>query len=527
MTDAKRQLIPGGALVRMSDDNAVNVATQLKDCYKLADLCGVEIVEIYEENDTTAFGRKRIKTPSGRTELRVIRPEFRRLLDDIESLHIRALMAYDLDRVARDTRDLEDLIDAVESTKALTKAATGGLDLSNDAGVTMARIMVAINNKSSRDTSRRVTRKNEELAAAGKIKGGGIRAFGYQRDGLTIDKAEAKWVRTMCRWILAGDSLGSVARRLNEAGVPTVRGGLWQVRSVHSILSGGRIAGLRMYKGEVAADGEWPGIITRDTWDQVKIALAARAEASSSTSNVLTRWLIGVVHCGVCGHGLSGGTTTARDGSTAPRYWCNATRGGCGAIAIRQAHLETYVEAVLLAYLQRPDVMTKLRETTSTKNADRARAELSADQDQLKELARAYGQRKFTMKEFLAARGEIEERIAKWDGVLRAALPNSLQKMLAGSVRDTWHRLGAHERREVAKAVLRKGIRVNPSTEGFKSFETSRIEFLDIEDTQDVSNPKTVKPIGPVSNARHSPVPSEGAPRGRSSKRKAAGRRTA
>ena len=42
----------------------------------------------------------------------------------------------------------------VETHKIPTAAVTGSLDLSTDSGITMARIMVAIANKSSRDTAR-------------------------------------------------------------------------------------------------------------------------------------------------------------------------------------------------------------------------------------------------------------------------------------------------------------------------------------------------------------------------------------
>jgi len=60
----------------------------------------------------SAFKRKRIITPSGRLELRTVRPGFRSVLDDLMSGRVQAVLAEDLDRAARDPRDLEDLLDA-------------------------------------------------------------------------------------------------------------------------------------------------------------------------------------------------------------------------------------------------------------------------------------------------------------------------------------------------------------------------------------------------------------------------------
>jgi DNA invertase Pin-like site-specific DNA recombinase len=159
--------IAAGAYVRISDDragDAAGVGRQEADCRALAERRGWTVADVYTENDTSAFKRRKVRLPDGSTALRVDRPAFRKLLADLSSGAVGALVAYDLDRIARDPRDLEDLIDVVETHKIPTAAVTGSLDLSNDSGVTMARIAVAIANKSSRDTSRRVARKHLELA---------------------------------------------------------------------------------------------------------------------------------------------------------------------------------------------------------------------------------------------------------------------------------------------------------------------------------------------------------------------------
>ena len=63
-------------------------------------------------------------TPSGRTELRTVRPAFREVLDDITTGSVSGLIAEDLDRVVRDPSDLEDLLVACASTKERPNGAS-------------------------------------------------------------------------------------------------------------------------------------------------------------------------------------------------------------------------------------------------------------------------------------------------------------------------------------------------------------------------------------------------------------------
>jgi site-specific DNA recombinase len=127
----------------------------------LADALGWIVFRVVVENDMTpssdgklrpasAFKRKKIMTPSGRYELRVVRPGFREVLDDITTGRVNGLLAEDLDRTLRDPRDCEDLLDACQMTGASARSLSGSLTLTNggtEAERSMARVMVAIANK--------------------------------------------------------------------------------------------------------------------------------------------------------------------------------------------------------------------------------------------------------------------------------------------------------------------------------------------------------------------------------------------
>src|SRR5689334_6330799 len=100
--------------VRISRDpygQEKGVSRQIEDIKALAAKLGWTIVEIFIENDTSAYKKRKVTLPDGSTAYRVIRPEFARMLEALASGAIDGIIVYDLDRLARQPRDLEDLID--------------------------------------------------------------------------------------------------------------------------------------------------------------------------------------------------------------------------------------------------------------------------------------------------------------------------------------------------------------------------------------------------------------------------------
>lgn len=461
-------------LVRISDDREgeeKGVARQEKDGRRHAEQLGWTITEVVVENDTSAFKRRRVLLPDGSRALRVVRPGFRRVLDMLASGEADGLIAYDLDRACRDPRDLEDLIDVVEERRIPVTSVSGSLRLANDADVTMARVLVAMANKSSRDTSRRVARKHEELAEAGKVGGGGFRAYGYERDGMTVREAEAEIIREMAARGLDGWSWVAIAKDLNARSVPSASGTTWGPRSVSTILRGPRIAGLRRFRGEIIGEAAWPAIVDRDTWDALQAILSDR---SSKSRNVLVRWLTGVLHCGRCERPLIGCY-----GNHGPRYWCATPRGGCGRISVRALHAEEEVERQVLEYLTDPAVLARLRSAYSSTSVKEARAELAADEQQLQQLAGMWAKRELSFAEYGEARRIISDRIKASRALVTASLPQTVRLLLAeDDVREGWAKLLPAARRDVVLALV-PGYVVQPAIPGFQRFDPRRLVVMD------------------------------------------------
>jgi DNA invertase Pin-like site-specific DNA recombinase len=455
-------------LVRISDDRegeGLGVGRQEADGRKHADRIGWEIAEVIVENDTSAFKRRRVKLPDGTTALRVVRPGLRRSLDLLGSGERDGLIAYDLDRYTRDPRDLEDLIDLVEQQHVPVTSVTGSLRLDTDADVTMARVMVAVANKASRDTSRRVSRKHEELAKQGKFGGGGSRRFGYERDGTTIRQDEADAIRTMAEMVMAGASYYEVTAWLNADGPRPVNAAEWKSRSVESILTGPRIAGLRVFRGEVVGAAAWPPIIEREAWDDLQVAIATHMGHRRRGTQTFKRWLTGLLFCCECESRLTGWS--------GPMYWCATPKGGCGRISIDAPKAEAEVERQLLAYLANPVVLARLRDAVSVSSTAAARADVEADEQQLKELAGMWARRELSFAEYQEARAIIAARLEESRDLATSVLPGIVRPLLKDPA-GGWAALTAREKRDVLLAVI-PGYTVIKSKPGKRFFDPERM----------------------------------------------------
>lgn len=441
-------------LVRISDDRAgdsAGVGRQEADARALAERLGWDVGEVFVENDTSAFKRRMVTLPDGSTAMRVPRPEFRRLLAALSLGQYDALIAYHLDRVARDPRDLEDLIDVVERAGIPVETVTGSLRMASDADITMARVGVAIANQSSRDASRRIRRKHEELAVQGSYAGGGARRYGYEVDGMTVRRKEAAVLRWAAIRVLDGATVSSIVRDLDARGVRPVKAARWSTKTLHDQLLSPRIAGLRVHRGDVVGKAAWPAILHRETWDAVVATLHGRASGKSRPN--LKRWLNGLLFCGLCGHPLSGNSSVNGDKF---RYWCNTHRAdGCGKIAIDGAGAEAEAARQVLVYLTLPNVGAALRDANSQRGADQARLDLAADEAQLRELSRMWAEKQITLPEFAAAREVIQRRIDSARTVSLANVPASVRKVFeAGNHEATWETLDPPTKRQVTTLVL-------------------------------------------------------------------------
>lgn len=423
--------VKAGLLVRISldrDDIRAGVDRQETDGRALARRHGHDVTQLYVENDTSAYKRRRITLPDGSKALRVVRPEYRRALQDLHDGTIDILIGYDLDRIVRDPRDLEDLIDVCEQTGRTAISVTGSLQLDTNAGITMARVGVAVANQSSRDTARRVARAREAAAAEGRWSGGGRRAYGYTSDRTAVVPNEADTIARIAGDVLAGHTLNRIKDALNTDQVPTVSGSPWTGPAVRHVVTKPAVAGLLTYKGEIVGPAPWPAILDQATWQQVVDELSNRTPRGDNT---LKYWLSGILICHHCTMALRG---------NGGRYWCgNASNGhtrGCGKTSIIAEPTEDHIAHLLFGRIRR----RKIRPT-------RPATSIAPNQEQLVELAQLWAGKEISLAEYRAARAAL---VAEQAPPKAPAMP----AWVTSSIEDDWEGYDPHTMRRVAASLL-------------------------------------------------------------------------
>ncbi|MBA2386545.1 MAG: recombinase family protein, partial [Acidimicrobiia bacterium] len=201
----KRQAMSAAIYCRISRDPSgaeLGVRRQEQDCRAIAEREGWNVIEILVDDDRSAYSGKP-------------RPAYQRLCELLKEEAVGVLVAWHPDRLTRQPRELEDLIDLLESTNTKVRTVqTGEYDLGTPSGRMAARIVGAVARHESEHKSARLRRKHEELAEQGRLSGGGTRPFGYDDDRLTVRTSEAKIIRDLTRRTLAGESLRSMAADL-------------------------------------------------------------------------------------------------------------------------------------------------------------------------------------------------------------------------------------------------------------------------------------------------------------------------
>ncbi|MGW4565760.1 recombinase family protein [Streptomyces sp. NPDC004561] len=264
------------------------------------------MARVYEDNDVSAYKRN------------VRRPEFELMLSDLAAGLIDGVVSYDLDRLARQPKDLEHLIDIFDNRKRLTFATvTDDIDLSSADGRTMARVMVAFAIKSSHDAARRIKRKHLELALSGKSSGGPA-PYGWQKDNPNkVDPEAARHIREAQKEILAGVRIGTIRKRWQEQGIGRPREGTKRMAHHHVelMVTNPRLCGYRTYHGEILLNddgepviGEWETINTVEEWEAVCAAVAERKQANPAAGRPVARkyLLSGIARCGLCHNKIRG-----------------------------------------------------------------------------------------------------------------------------------------------------------------------------------------------------------------------------
>ncbi len=435
---------------RLSQDRngeAVVVARQERACRELAQRLGWIVVGVYEDNDTSAYGRKP-------------RPRYLEMLEAVKAGTVTALIAYHSDRLYRHPSDLEELVRLAEAHGLqIATAHSGDLDLSTSAGRMVARIL----GSTARGEVERLAERTKAGKADAATRGawnGGQRIYGYEtvraRDrrpgdsALRVIRREAEVVQEAARRVLAGESLRSIARALNEAGETTTTGKAWTGSALRKVLLRPATAGLRGSAGEAIVAGQWEALLDEDQWRGV---VAILTDPARKTTDRYARTYLGsgLYLCGVCGGPLTGNTTAGGGpGGRRPAYRCRAAdRDGVSHVVRGVYSLDAFVVDVLVARLSREDALAA--STPPPEDTTPLHSEAAALRARMEEAARGWAAGALTQAQLLAATNELRARLEKIEARVGQAQEVNTLDGLAGAddVHATWDAMSLDRRRAV------------------------------------------------------------------------------
>jgi DNA invertase Pin-like site-specific DNA recombinase len=286
------------------------------------------------------------------------------------------LIVAKLDRLTRSLLDFERLVKWLQERGKVLICIDPAIDLTSPAGRAFAQVIVVFA-EFERATIRQRTKEGHDKLIKDRKYTGGQLSFGYmavkaaKNWEVVPDPDYAPVVAEMCERYVRYESFGSIAKWLNESGVPTgldamrkrsgkpMRGTKWTAASVRIVLSGPGILGvatkrdgiepLRDDDGEIIYQAE--PLVGRETWEKVQ----ARIRANPANVKVNTSPLLRVVFCS-CGAPMYSTTTrkTERGHLYEYRYYdCHGSKGydrdaTCTAKRMKAEPLENAVFGALL-----------------------------------------------------------------------------------------------------------------------------------------------------------------------------------
>lgn len=456
------------------------------------DRSGIERSNAEQQADNRAawdfdFGPHYSDATSASRYARKGRDDWDRLIDDLETGTFGAdvLVLWEGSRGSRKVAEWVALLDLCEA-RTVGIAVTEYERIYDPANPRDRKELIDAANDAeyeSAKTSRRVLRGSRSRALAGRPHGPVL--FGYRRVydpdsgallGQQPAEAQAAIVRRIFTEYASGRSARAIALGLNEDGITTGHGRPWVPLKIHRTITNVGYIARRVHRGEDFAPADWEPLVG----DELFALCARRREAASwRRGSAVTSLLSGLGRCGVCG-----GRMAVKHANSRAYYGCQVSY--CSFRLVDR--LDTFVTAVLLERLSRPDVADALDgdhgEDPRVVEARRQLKELRTELDDAMQLWRGEvpGQR-LSAQAYAQMESHLLPRIAETERTIRSAeaasLPLNVDIPAADQLADWWvGDLDAEQRRAVLAAYI-VSVTIQPVGRGCRSFEDA--DFTVIE----------------------------------------------
>ena len=249
------------------------------------------------------------------------RPEFARMMLDVENGKLDAILCTKLDRVFRNTGDCIRTSEYFEEKNIDFICLDGEIDTSTPTGRVYYTVRAAFAQFERETTAERVRDAMKSRAEQGKWNGGPS-PYGYRNENklLVLDEKESLVVKKIYDLYLKHKSIRCVTLKLNNEGIKTRKNEFWAVNSIRRILTNPLYYGVLVYnkrshsyKGDlkwntkdkyIRGKGSYQVIVSKEMFDAVQIIIKQQSRiAPRKNAKYL---LAGLIYCSECGSRMHG-----------------------------------------------------------------------------------------------------------------------------------------------------------------------------------------------------------------------------
>lgn len=467
-------MVKVAAYVRISQDRdkkSWGVETQVKKIRGLAKVRGWTIHDVYADNDTSASKPRGPKT------------DWARMLADADAKLFEMVVAVDVDRLLRSTKDLNTLIE--HKLKIVT--VDGEIDLSSADGEFRATMLAGIARFEARRKAERTVRSNERRRAEGMPILSGWTPFGYTKGGKVIEEQKEAVAKAFNDFLSDPPvSMLRIAADLNENEFTTARGTQWSSYAVRYLLSNPLYAGYIRYNktGElfpVKKGGPFPPLVEEDTWRAAVAKLEDNVRRTTKRGNQPKYLLSGIALCGRCGAKMVAGQNDRK----VPNYRC----GKHFHLSRQREPVDVMAERALFTWLSKKNVW-KLFERAEGGGVDKKalRSKRIALRSRLEELKSMMADPAVPLSTTKQAIETVQAEITQIDETLRPRSSPSPARVLVESVAEFedvaerraaieagWRKLDMDRRRMIVKELV--SVTIEPIKPGHTRFDPSLIRI--------------------------------------------------
>jgi len=405
-------------------------------------------------------------------------PETKRMLEDVRSGRIEALIFSKLARLARNTKELLDFAEIFRENNADLISLQEAIDTSTPAGRLFYTIIAAMAQWEREEIAERVAASVPIRAKLGKPLGGQA-VFGYRWENgkLVPDPKEAPVRRLIYELFLEHRRKRTVARILNEQGYRTRKGAKFSDTTIHRLLRDPTAKGIRranytrsLGKGKrwvLKPREEWvevrvEPIVSEELWERCNAILDEQERRNRRPARKPVHLFSGIVYC------HCGGKMYVP--SNSPKYVCFKCRNKIGEADLEEIfhhqlrdlffsseEIESYLEKADRTIREKEELLRSLIEEEKRLRREMDKLYRLYMEDEIS--SQGFGERYKPLEERLNQLGkEIPELQGEVDFLKIQYMSRNEIIKEAKDLYSSWEKLTQDEKRRIVESITEKII---------------------------------------------------------------------